>query len=310
MPKISNSQNTAISEKQIDLVEIYKIIFQRKWFVILLALIFSTTSLIFSYSLPNLYKSSALLASSASNSASRGFLNNFNKLSDFTGINIPTQSSNSNADKAFETLTSASFFEENIFPYIFLPDLMAIKSWNHQSNSMVYDETIFDISSKKWIREFSYPQHQIPSAQESYDVFMKNFILERDAASGFIKLSYTHQSPFIAKQWIQLIIEKINLYYRNKDKLESEAALAYLEQQMLKTNYTEIKQAIAELIQLETQKLALIEVSDRYVFDFIVTPIIPEKPSQPNRLLIILSGLFIGTAFAISIVLIRSRNLP
>ena len=44
---------------------------------------------------------------------------------------------------ALEKVVSLSFFETNILPNIFLPDLMALKSWNYDSNSLIYDARIY-----------------------------------------------------------------------------------------------------------------------------------------------------------------------
>ena len=66
--------------------------------------------------------------------------------------------------------------------------------------------------------------------------------LSEDKKSGFITLSIKHQSPFIAKQWVELIVNEVNSFYRQKDKSESEKAVSYLNQQISMTGLSEIKQ--------------------------------------------------------------------
>ena len=51
-------------------------------------------------------------------------------------------------------------------PNIFLPDLMAFKSWDYQTNSLLYDESIYDKNKNTWSR--------LPTAQESFGVFLIN----------------------------------------------------------------------------------------------------------------------------------------
>ena len=48
---------------------------------------------------------------------------------------------------------------------------MAVKSWNSKTNTLAFDDSIYDTNSNTWIRDYSYPQQQIPSAQESFEVF-------------------------------------------------------------------------------------------------------------------------------------------
>ena len=115
-----------------------------------------------------------------------------------------------------------------------------------------------------------------------------------DKQSGFINIAIKHQSPIIAKEWVDLLINQINAFYREKDRAEAERAVAYLNKQITKTSLTEIKQVIAVLLQQETQKLTLIEANEAYVFDYIDPPVVMERKSEPCRALICIIGAFIG----------------
>lgn len=159
------------------------------------------------------------------------------------------------------------------------------------------------------MRNFSYPQNQIPSAQESFQQFIDIHLnVNEEKDTGFIEISVKHQSPFIAKEWADLIVNQINSFYRAKDKAEAEKSVSYLNSQIAKTNYTEIKEVLAELLQQEMQKLTLIEANPLYVFDFIDPPSVMEKKSEPNRLLILILGLFLGTTLGIITVIVKSYN--
>jgi uncharacterized protein involved in exopolysaccharide biosynthesis len=183
---------------------------------------------------------------------------------------------------------------------------MAVKSWNSETNTLTFDDSIYDTNSNTWIRDFSYPQQQIPSAQESFEVFKtKHLSLSEDKKSGFITLSMKHQSPFIAKQWLELVVNEVNAFYRQKDKLESEKAVSYLNQQISMTGLSEIKQVLAQLLQEETKKLTLIEANQYYVFDYIDPPAVMEQKSEPKRALIFILSALLGGMLSILLVLIR-----
>ena len=189
---------------------------------------------------------------------------------------------------------------------IYLPDLMAVKSWNSNTNALIYDKNIYDKKSGTWVRDFSYPQQQIPSAQESYKVFQEQHLsLSEDKKSGFITLSIKHQSPFVAKKWTELVVNEVNSFYRQKDKSESEKAIGYLNQQISMSSLSEIKQALAKLLQEETKKLALIEANEFYVFDYIDPPIINETKSEPNRAIICILSTILGGMLGIVLALIK-----
>jgi LPS O-antigen subunit length determinant protein (WzzB/FepE family) len=71
------------------------------------------------------------------------------------------------------------------------------------------------------------------------------------------------------------------------------------------TNLSEIKQVIAQLLQQETQKLALIEANEAYVFDYIDPPAVMEEKIGPRRSIICIIGSILGAVLGILIVLIR-----
>ena len=136
-------------------------------------------------------------------------------------------------------------------------------------------ETILILSNK----------YQVP--KKALEYLNQHLSLSEDKKSGFITLSIKHQSPFIAKQWAELVINEVNAFYRQKDKSESEKAVSYLNQQISMTGLSEIKQVIAQLLQEETKKLTLIEANQYYVFDYIDPPAVMEKKSEPKRALFV-----------------------
>ena len=294
-------------DDEIDLRELFYVLLKGKWIIVSLTAFVSIIGVIYSLLLPNIYESKAILVPVNSSSGISGALGSYSGLAGLAGISLPTGGDEGNSVKAIQKISSLSFFENHILVNIHLPDLMALKSWNSITNSLVFDDSIYDTNNKTWIRDYSYPQQQIPSAQESFQVFKsEHLLLSEDKKSGFITLSIKHQSPFIARQWVELVVNEINAFYRQKDKLESEKAARYLNQQILMTSLSEIKEVLAQLLQEETKKLTLIEANDYYVFDYIDPPAVMEKKSEPNRALIwILSALFGGM---LSVVLVFIRH--
>jgi LPS O-antigen subunit length determinant protein (WzzB/FepE family) len=293
-------------DDEIDLKKLLHVLLSGKWFIVSVTAFISCIALIYSLLLPNIYESKAILVPvNSSNDISGSLMSS--GLASLTGINLPSKNAGeNNSVKAIEKISSLSFFENNILTKIYLPDLMAIKSWNSKTNTLIYNKKIYDVNSNTWVRDYSYPKQQIPSAQESFKVFTKkNLNLIEDKKSGFITLSIKHQSPDLAMQWVSLIVDEVNGFYRQKDKLESEKALNYLNQQISKTSLSEIKEALAQLMQEETKKLTLVEANQFYVFDYIDPPAVMEEKSEPKRLLICILGVLLGGMLSIFIVLIR-----
>ena len=289
----------------IDLISILNILWNGKRVLISVTVLFSLIGVFYSLSLPNIYKSKAILNPVQAQNSLNQSMSNYSGIASLAGINIGSSTYEDVATQAIEKLHSLSFFKENIIPNIFLPDLMALESWDFKTNTISYKKDQYDEESQTWIRKFAYPQTQIPSVQESYNVFLqKHLKYNKDVETGFVSISIEHQSPYVAHLWTNLIISKINEYYRTKDKQESERAIAYLNEQILKTQFDEIRNLIANLLQQKIQQLTLIEVSEFYVFEYIDPPEVMEKKHKPVRSIICILASLLGGIIGIIIVFV------
>ena len=302
----AHSKKHSDFDDEIDLLEIFNVLLQGKWIIVSITTFISIVGVIYSLYLPNIYESKALLVPVNTTTSISGGLEGYSSLAGLAGIRLPSGSVEGNSVKAIKKITSLSFFEKNIMTNIHLPDLMAVKSWNPESNTLYFDASIFNADNNTWVRDYSYPQQQKPSPQESFEVFItKHLSLSEDVATGFSTLSIKHQSPFIAKQWAELVVNEVNSFYRQKDKAESEKAVSYLNQQISMTGFSEIKEVLAQLLQEETKKLTLIEANKSYVFDYIDPPAVMEEKSEPKRALICILFALLGGMLSILLVLIR-----
>jgi len=307
MQEIDNIKNANNFDDEIDLRELFSVLVQGKWIIAYASAFLVTIGIIYSLRLPDIYQSEALLAPvDESSSLISGALSQYSGLAGLAGINLPTGDASKNHKKAIELMSSLDFFENFLMPKIFLPDLMAIKSWDDEKNTIIYDDNIFQKNSNTWVRDFSYPKKSIPSAQESFEVFKKhNLSISEYKKTGYIALSIKHQSPQLAKQWVEIIVEEINSFYRQKDKEESEKAVIYLNKQFAKSSLSEIRQVTASLLEKEIQKLTLVEANKDYVFEYVFPPSAMEKKAEPNRKLIVILSLILGIILGMTIVLFR-----
>ncbi len=295
------------NEREIDLKELFAVLWDGKWLVVGITTIFSIAAVIYSLSLPNVYQSRAIL-SPVGDSGGGGLsqvMKNYGGLASLAGVNLSTNDTGSNSVKALEKLKTLSFFEKNIMPNIFLPDLMAVDYWDSSSNLIIYDNNIYDNSSKTWTRDAEHPRTNVPSPQESFNAFIGHLQASKDIDTGFISISIKHESPYVAKVWTELIIDQLNFFFRAKDKQEAQAAMDYLNIQMSQTSFAEIKLVIAQLLQQKMQQLALVEANDFYVFDYIDPPAVMETKSEPVRSLICIIGAFLGGIIGCLLVIIR-----
>ena len=130
--------------------------------------------------------------------------------------------------------------------------------------------------------------------------------ITEDKQTSFITISINHKSPFVAKEWVELIIYEINESMRKIDKEIAQNSILYLDETLETTNINSVKDAAVKLLESQMQTLMLTSSSEYYVLKIIDSPIVPEKKSGPSRSLICVLGTFFGTIVSIILVVLQN----
>ena len=249
------SNSSEIHEDEIDFNLIFQILWLNKWIICSITTFFAIASLIYSLSLPNIYQSKSLLSPVDQNNGISQAMKNYGGIASIAGISLP-QSAGGKTAEAVEKIKTLSFFENQILPNIFLPDLMAVDSWDASSNKIIYNNDLFNEETKSWVSP-----SLIPSSQKSFETFKRSMNVSENRDTGFVSIVVKHKSPLIAKELSEIIVNELNQFYRLKDKQEAQAAMIYLNSQMAQTSLAEVKQVIAALLQQKIQQTTLIEAN-------------------------------------------------
>jgi len=297
----SNNKMPLKEDDIIDLSKLFKSLFKEKWIIIASTLIFSIFSVFYALSLPNIYKAEALLAPIDS-SENLSQISKSGGLASIAGINLSSQVT-TRSQEGIKILESYKFFEEILKSNDIKPNLLAVKEWNENDNKIIYDSNLFLESNNTWVRKASTKnKNPIPSNQEAFEKFDSVFDIKK--SEGFIYISIEHESPFVARDWLNIVIKKINTLVMEDEKQKALKSIDFLNQQISKTNLSETKQALSELIQKQIQTVMLADASDEYLFKVIDPPIAPEQRDKPQRKIICIFGALIGFMFGIFIALI------
>lgn len=293
-------------EEELDLIELWNAIVRGKWMIFSLTMLFAILSLFYALSLPNIYKSEALLAPAQSQQQGGmgGLASQFGGLASLAGVKIGTGGFDKTA-LAIEVLKSRGFFSQFLENHGILPDLMAAVDWSRSTNSLVYDDEVYIADSDEWIREAKFPKLPEPSMQEAKKEFDKLFKVAQSDDTGMIIISMEHLSPYIAKQWLDWLIEDINSVMKARDKEEAELSIKYLQSQITNTNIVEQKTLLYELIEEQAKTLMFAEVREEYVFKTIDPAMVPESKFKPKRTLIVVLGVMLGAILSLIFVLAR-----
>ena len=133
-----------------------------------------------------------------------------------------------------------------------------------------------------------------------------NLNVAESKESGLITISVKHYSPLAAQKWADLLVRDINEHMRNRDILEAEARIKYLEAKLDETNIAGMQQVFYQLIENETRTVMLANAQEEYVFQTIDPAVVPEEKTEPQRVLISVGASVLGAVIGVLIVVVRA----
>ena len=294
---MNENNNSNSLDNEIDLAELFSIIWNKKLFISIFTSIAALISVLYALYLPNIYTSSSLLAPTTEDNSLSSQLGSFSGLAGLAGVSLPAGNI-SNSQIAVKRIESFEFFSKYFLPNIKLEDLMAVDEWDAKNNTVVYDDSEFNSTTNEWSRK--------PSDQKAYKEYKRALSISQEELTGLVYLSMKHKSPVVAQNWVDTIIYNINECMREIDKQDAQNSIDFLNESLKNTNSQSIKVVFAKLMESQMQTLMLASSNDAYVFKTINSPIVPEDKSSPSRALICILGTLLGGILSILIVLFRN----
>lgn len=309
VPIYIDTLNQVSSTQDISIKDLLKIIIKGKWVIGGAILLTTLLAVTWSLSLPNIYTSEALLSpvSAESQGGLDALAGGLGGLASFAGVNIGSGS----VDKtkvALQVLTSRKFIGRFIEKYDLLVPLIAVESWDLESDKLVINDSFYDTQSGTWVREVNLPKKAIPSIQEAYKAFKEILLVNEDNDSGMITVAIEYFSPVLAQKWVELLVFELNQVMMNTDVKDAEQSISFLKEQISKTDISELKVGLFELVEEQTKTLMLASARDEYVFRTIDPALVPELKSKPQRALFVILGFILGGILGLTIVIVRHLN--
>ena len=285
-------------DDEIDLRELFGIIWDGKWWIIAITFVFAVASVIYSLSLPDIYKAQATLAPTEESQA-QGLGGELGGLANLAGISVGS----GKVDKvtmAMEILQSRQFISNFVERHNILPEIMAVKEWRESSGDLVFNDEVYNPETQRWVREVE------PTSWEYVNAFKGGLLVEKDEKTpGLVNLSVSHLSPVIAHRWAEWLIQDINDHMRQRDIKEAQSSMEYLQKELGETNLSSMQQVFYQLIEKQIQTIMLANVRPEYVFQVLDPPVVPEQKDAPSRALICIVGTFLGGFLSLFVVFIR-----
>lgn len=294
------------SNDEIDLRELWGVVWGGKWVIIVTTFVCAIVSVLYALSLPNVYKSEALLAPAEENSGGglSGLAGQFGGLASLAGVSIGGGGSDKTA-LAIEVLKSREFLTQFIEKYNLLVPLMAAEDWDSSSEKLMINAGIYDVTRKEWVRAAKGHKGAKPSLQEAYESFTKKMAVVQDKKNNFISVSMEFYSPLLARQWVEWLVRDINEEMKSRDVSEAEKSVKYLSQQLEQTSIADMQAVFYELIEEQSKTIMFAKVRDEYVFKTIDKAVVPERKLKPKRSIICVMGVLLGGMLGVFMVFVR-----
>ena len=293
-------------DSDVDINKLWGVVWGNKWKIIAITFIFSIASVLYALSLPDIYKSEALLApnSEESNQGGLGALaGQLGGLASLAGVNLGG-GSNDKTDYAMEVLKSREFLYDFIQNNDLKIAIMAVNGWSRDKDEFIINEDVYDTNLKVWVRSAKFPFKAEPSIHETYQRFVKDNLHITTEKNGMVTLAISHYSPYLANTLVAKLIDSINTKIKKSDLDIATKSIKYLEGELLNTKLAGVQSMFYQLIEQQQQTLMLTKTRNDYVFKIVDTAIVPETKFKPNRPLICVLGSFMGLFFSVLVVLL------
>ena len=286
----------------IDLKPFFLSLWQSKVFIFLITFVFAIFSVLYALSLKDEYTATMVVEEVVSQEASSVVPSGLGTFAALAGISVPGGSSKDKKTFAVEILKTRDFFEKlTIEDDEFLNLLIAVDNYDLISNTITYDESIYDPIAKKVRTSYL----ETKTFDEIHSVFL-NSISVAELETGSVELSVTHYSPHIAKSWLDDIFLRLNQDVKQIEYLQAKKSLDFLKNELSTTTEVELKKVIAALIDKQIQTIMMSEITENFVFTVIDSSRLPDEKSYPHRSMICITITIFGFLLACFLVILRS----
>jgi len=307
VPSQPASGSSSDSEDEIDIREVFAALWRGKWLIICVTLVFAIAGAAYALLQPNEYTASSLLVPTEGESGGR-LSGQLAGLASLAGVNFGGGDANK-AVIAKEVIESRAFLADFIRRHNLAVPLMAAKGWSTEKQKWVIDQDIYVPDAEVWGKDDDGNSLK-PTDWDLVKQFRELLALSESKENGMITINLTTLSPVASKNWLERLVRDLNDHMRAQDVAEAEASIEYLEGKLEDTNIAGMQQVFYQLIESETRTIMLASAQPEYVFKTIDPPVVPQEPSGPKRVLILVVATMLGGILGIFMVFLWSVSRP
>jgi uncharacterized protein involved in exopolysaccharide biosynthesis len=292
-------------DDEIDLRELFLTLWRGKWIILASTFIFAAAGVFYALSKPNIYQASVLLAPTQDEDGIGGLGGQLGGLASLAGINLGGGGANKTV-MAKQVLQSRAFLAAFIHRHNLSVPLMAIEGWDMANQEWVINRKVYNPQTEVWLQDED-GKSQKPTDWDMVKKFKEEHLsISEDNDTGMVNLNIKSQSPVVAHQWAEKLVQDINEHMRQQDVEDAEARIAYLEEKLSETNIAGMQQVFYQLIESETRTVMLANAQNEYIFKTVDPAVVPQEKSEPKRALIVVLAVVLGGMLGVFVVFVRA----
>tara|TARA_B110000211_G_scaffold75737_1_gene88659 strand:- start:609 stop:1550 length:942 start_codon:yes stop_codon:yes gene_type:complete len=298
-------QPQAHYDDEINLRELFTVLWVDKIKIIAVTAMFAILSVFYALSVPNQYKASALLVPAQQQTGGiSGALAQLGGIASLAGVSLGSGDS-SESQIAQRIMQSWNFIEHFIKTNNLEIDVFAAEGWDRASGKLEIDEDLYNSGTTQWlVKNDETNKVGMPSSWQLFETFTEILSVSEDKKTGLVSMSIEYYSPQLAKQWLDMYISAINKHMQERQMAKVTRNIEYLEAQIAKTTIAEMQEVFYTIIEEQLKSKMLAEANPDYAFVAVSPSMVPEQKSQPKRALICILGTLLGGMLSTLMVLV------
>ena len=276
---INEQENSSAKENEISIIELWEVLFKKRLQIIIITTLFGIASIIYALTATELWKPEVVIYPSEIDNKENSSLNS--AISQF----ISPTSQDTKTSKYLAILLSRNFLLK-----------------------FIEDENISkDLFEEEWDAKKSSWKTEKPSDYAFYNKIKNSIEIDKEEATGIIRVSFTWHEKQFAASIANKLIDKLNTHVRLNEVEEYKKQLNYIEDQIKKTNLNQVRSVLFNIVENLSSSIMIAETRIQYAFKVIDYASPPQFRFFPQRTNLVLLWTFIG--FFISCVLTLLINI-
>lgn len=262
---------SSLIEEEISLLDYWRMIKARKWFVILFTLFFTLLAAGGIYLIPTSYTAEVQMVHAGDQLSSSSDTSDDRSTRDSSS----SSASSGSSEEAVAILQSRAFLSEFIKDENLLPVLYSGR---------------WDKKHQQWKQEKGIKP---PTMWEATNQFQNKILTVETDKSGITLLSVVWKNADQAADWGNKLVHRINKHLKLRDIKKAERSLQFLREEIARTDIADLEESLYGLVEDQLRIIMVARVSDDYAFT-VIDPAVPPEDQTWTPVKRIILGILAG----------------